>query len=325
MSNSSLVNYTKLVKNYTAMGGKVNRKITIHHMAGNLSVETCANVFNGNRQASSNYGIGSDGRIGLYVEEHNRAWTSSSSWNDSQAVTIEVANDTLAPTWSVSAKAMASLINLCVDICKRNGIPKLVYTGDKNGTLTLHRFYANTCCPGPYIESKISYICNEVNRRLNGGSVQTPSTGGSKNLYRVRKSWGDAKSQLGAFGVLENAKAMVNKNPGYKVFDHDGNVVYPVSAPAQPGKSLDQVAHDVITGKYGNGEARKNAITKAGYDYNAVQARVNEILGGGKKSVTEIAREVIAGKWGNGSDRKNRLTNAGYDYNAVQREVNRLL
>lgn len=325
MSNSSLVNYTKLVKNYTAMGGKVNRKITIHHMAGNLSIETCANVFNGNRQASSNYGIGSDGRIGLYVEEHNRAWTSSSSWNDSQAVTIEVANDTLAPTWSVSAKAMASLINLCVDICKRNGIPKLVYTGDKNGTLTLHRFYANTCCPGPYIESKISYICNEVNRRLSGGSVQTPSTGGSKNLYRVRKSWGDAKSQLGAFGVLENAKAMVNKNPGYKVFDHNGNVVYPVSAPAQPGKSLDQVARDVIAGKYGNGEARKNAITKAGYDYNAVQARVNEILGGGKKSVTEIAREVIAGKWGNGSDRKNRLTNAGYDYNAVQREVNRLL
>lgn len=325
MSNSSLVNYTKLVKNYTAMGGKVNRKITIHHMAGNLSIETCANVFNGNRQASSNYGIGSDGRIGLYVEEHNRAWTSSSSWNDSQAVTIEVANDTLAPTWSVSAKAMASLINLCVDICKRNGIPKLVYTGDKNGTLTLHRFYANTCCPGPYIESKISYICNEVNRRLSGGSVQTPSTGGSKHLYRVRKSWGDAKSQLGAFGVLENAKAMVNKNPGYKVFDHNGNVVYPVSAPAQPGKSIDQVARDVIAGRYGNGTARKNAITKAGYDYNAVQARVNEILGGGKKSVTEIAREVIAGKWGNGSDRKNRLTNAGYDYNAVQREVNRLL
>lgn len=325
MSNSSLVNYTKLVKNYTAMGGKVNRKITIHHMAGNLSIETCANVFNGNRQASSNYGIGSDGRIGLYVEEHNCAWTSSSSWNDSQAVTIEVANDSLAPTWSISAKAMTSLINLCVDICKRNGIPKLVYTGDKKGTLTLHRFYANTCCPGPYIESKISYICNEVNRRLSGGSVQTPSTGESKNLYRVRKSWGDAKSQLGAFGVLENAKAMVNKNPGYKVFDHNGNVVYPVSAPAQPGKSLDQVAHDVIAGKYGNGEARKNAITKAGYDYNAVQARVNEILGGGKKSVTEIAREVIAGKWGNGSDRKNRLTNAGYDYNAVQREVNRLL
>lgn len=325
MSNSSLVSYTKLVKNYTAMKGKVNRKITIHHMAGNLTVETCANVFNGEREASSNYGIGSDGRIGLYVEEHNRAWTSSSSWNDSQAVTIEVANDSLAPTWSISAKAMASLINLCVDICKRNGIPKLVYTGDKNGTLTLHRFYANTCCPGPYIESKISYICNEVNRRLSGGSVQTPSTGGSKNLYRVRKSWGDAKSQLGAFGVLENAKAMVNKNPGYRVFDHNGNVVYPVSAPAQPGKSLDQVARDVIAGKYGNGEARKNAITKAGYDYNAVQARVNEILAGGKKSVTEIAREVIAGKWGNGSDRKNRLTNAGYDYNAVQREVNRLL
>lgn len=174
MSNSPLVNYTKLVKNYSKMTNKVNRKITIHHMAGNLSVEACANVFNGNRKASANYGIGSDGRIGLYVEESNRAWTSSSKANDSQAVTIEVANNTLAPNWTVSDKAMASLINLCVDICRRNGIKALNYTGDKNGNLTLHKMFKATLCPGPYLESKIPYIVSEVNSRLNPAPKPAP-------------------------------------------------------------------------------------------------------------------------------------------------------
>lgn len=174
MSNSPLVNYTKLVKNYSKMTNKVNRKITIHHMAGNLSVEACANVFNGNREASANYGIGSDGRIGLYVEESNRAWTSSSKANDSQAVTIEVANNTLAPNWTVSDKAMASLINLCVDICRRNGIKALNYTGDKNGNLTLHKMFKATLCPGPYLESKIPYIVSEVNSRLNPAPKPVP-------------------------------------------------------------------------------------------------------------------------------------------------------
>lgn len=166
--NSGLVSYTKLVKNYTPMTNKVNKKITIHHMAGNLTVESCANCFNGDRQASSNYGIGSDGRIGLYVEEKNRSWASSSSENDSQAVTIEVANDTLSPIWSVSAKAMESLINLCVDICKRNKIDKLIYTGDKSGNLTIHKFFKATLCPGPYLEARLVYIADEVNKRLGG-------------------------------------------------------------------------------------------------------------------------------------------------------------
>ena len=190
MSNSPLVNYTKLVKNYSKMTNKVNRKITIHHMAGNLSVEACANVFNGNREASANYGIGSDGRIGLYVEESNRAWTSSNKANDSQAVTIEVANNTLAPNWTVSDKAMASLINLCVDICKRNGIKALNYTGDKNGNLTLHKMFKATLCPGPYLESKIPYIVSEVNARLNSApkpvTQPTTPTAPSSGTFRVK-------------------------------------------------------------------------------------------------------------------------------------------
>lgn len=167
MSNSPLVCYTKLSPNMTSPRKSAIKKITIHHMAGNLSVESCANVFaDSSRQASSNYGIGTDGRIGLYVEEKNRAWTSSNADNDNQAVTIEVANDQINGNWHVSDKALAALIDLCVDICKRNGIAKLNFTGDKTGNLTMHKWFASTLCPGPYLESKFPYIADEVNKRL---------------------------------------------------------------------------------------------------------------------------------------------------------------
>ena len=193
MSNSSLVSYTKLSPNYSTRPGKIS-KITIHHMAGNLTVEACGNVFApSSRQASSNYGVGTDGRIGMYVEEKNRAWTSSNRANDEIAVTIEVANDGGAPNWHVSDKALAALIDLCVDICKRNGIAKLNWTGDASGNLTIHKFFAATNCPGPYLESKMAYIANEVNKRL------TPA---SNALYRV---------QVGAYSKKENAEAMLKK------------------------------------------------------------------------------------------------------------------
>ena len=219
--NSSLVDYTKITHNKTVMNDKVNKKITIHHMAGNLSVETCANVFSGTRKASSNYGIGTDGRVGLYVDEKDRAWTSSSSANDSQAVTIEVANNSGAPNWTVSDKAFNKLIDLCVDICKRNGIKKLIWTGDKTGTLTCHYMFAATACPGPYLKSKMPEIANLVNARLSGTTTTTPEV---KKLYRVRKSWEDANSQIGAYAILQNAKAACKE--GYSVYDWNGNEVY---------------------------------------------------------------------------------------------------
>lgn len=164
MSNSPLVSYTKISKNSNPRKSKI-QKITIHHMAGNLSVETCGSVFQ-NRKASANYGIGSDGRVGMYVEEHNRAWTSSNAYNDHRAVTIEVANDTIGGNWHVSDKALSKLIELCVDICKRNGIKQLNFTGDKSGNLTMHKWFAATTCPGPYLESKFPYIASEVNKKL---------------------------------------------------------------------------------------------------------------------------------------------------------------
>lgn len=218
MSNSNLVNYTKLSPNCTKPRKNKIEKITIHHMAGNLSVESCGNVFaNKSRKASANYGIDSDGRVGLYVDEANRSWCSSNAANDNKAVTIEVANDEIGGNWHVSDKALNKLIELCVDICKRNNIEKLIYTGNKSGNLTEHNYFVATTCPGSYLKSKLPYIADEVNKHLSG----------------------------------------VN------------NV----------GKSVDEIAKEVLAGKWGNGDERKNKLKAAGYDYAAVQAKVNELLG----------------------------------------------
>lgn len=174
MSNSSLVNYTKISPNKTVMSGKKNTHIVIHHMAGNLSVEECGDVFASSfREASSNYGVDSNGRVGLYVDEKDRSWATASREIDSKAVTIEVANDVVGGNWHVSDKALKKTIELCADICKRNGIKKLTFTGNKNGNLHAHRWYASTECPGQYLYSKFSYIADEVNKILGNKSTST--------------------------------------------------------------------------------------------------------------------------------------------------------
>ena len=168
---SKLVSFVKLSPNCTKPRGKKIDTITIHHVAGNATVEALGKLFaDPSRQASANYGIGSDGRIACYVEEENRAWTSSSSANDGRAITIEVANCGGAPDWKVSDEALEATIALCVDICKRRGF-KLNYTGDKSGNLHMHKWYKNTLCPGPYLASKFAYIAEEVNRRLDEAPV----------------------------------------------------------------------------------------------------------------------------------------------------------
>ena len=173
--------------------------ITIHHMAGNMSVESCGKLFQQkNKRASSNYGIGSDGRIAMYVEEKNASWCSSSTANDSRAITIEVANCTgKEDGWKISNKAMESLINLVADICSRNGIKKLLWENNPNlignvdrQNITLHRWFKDKDCPGAYIEANMNNIVRKVNDKL------------KPTLYRV---------QLGAFRKKENALTMVAK------------------------------------------------------------------------------------------------------------------
>lgn len=181
MSNSSLVNYTRISPNQY---GKRNHKIdtvTIHCVVGQCSVETLGSVFaSSSREASSNYGIGYDGRIGMYVAEDCASWCSSSYSNDQRAVTIEVASDTYEP-YRVNDKAYKALIKLLVDICKRNGIKKLVWSTNKsermnhlNGcNMTVHRDYANKSCPGDYLYNLHGQIAKEVNAQL-GSATVTP-------------------------------------------------------------------------------------------------------------------------------------------------------
>lgn len=175
-TNSSLVSMTRISPNRNSPRNQPISKITIHHMAGVNSIETFAGIVaSAARQMSSNYGIGNDGRIVLTCPEGDRSWCSSSPWNDNRAITIEVSNSDGAPNWPISNAAYNSLIKLCVDICKRNGIPKLTFTGDQNGSLTFHYMFAATACPGPWIKAHAQEICNKVNAQLTT-TTETPTT-----------------------------------------------------------------------------------------------------------------------------------------------------
>ena len=207
MSNSPLVSYTKISPNRTSPRKQPIDTITIHCVVGQCTVETLGNVFApASRRASSNYGVGYDGRIGMYCEEKDRSWCTSSSANDNRAITIEVASDTTHP-YAVKDKALAALIELCTDICKRNGIKKLLWKGDKNligqpdkQNMTVHRWFANKSCPGDYLYGKHPYIADEVNKKLGASSTPPPPATGA--LYYV---------QTGAYGVKANADAQYHK------------------------------------------------------------------------------------------------------------------
>lgn len=182
MSNSPLVNYTRISPNKTSPRRNKIDTITIHCVVGQCSVETLGNIFAPtSRQASSNYGVGADGKIGMYVEEKDRSWCTSSAANDNRAITIEVASDTKHP-YAVNDKAYAAMLDLVTDICRRNGIKKLVWSTDKNKrmnhldgcNMTVHRDYANKSCPGDYLYNRHGEIAAEVNRRL-GAAVDTPT------------------------------------------------------------------------------------------------------------------------------------------------------
>ena len=240
-TNSSLVSYTKLSPNHSGQRTHSIDRITPHCVVGQCSVETLGNIFlPTSRQASCNYGIGVDGRVGMYVEEKNRSWCSSSSANDQRAITIECASDTTEP-YAFKDVVYQKLITLCVDVCKRNGKKKLLWLGDKDKTLsyepksdemvlTVHRWFANKSCPGNWMYARMGDLAEKVTAQL-GGSADTPTV--TTQLYRVRKTWSDSKSQKGAYKILSNAKKCADANPGYSVFDASGKVVYaPVASAA---------------------------------------------------------------------------------------------
>lgn len=190
------------------------RKFTIHHAAVVASAENVAKGFqNPAREASSNYVIGGDGTVILCVPEKYRAWTSGNEDNDTQAITVEVCNSTGAPDWKVSDAALEAVINLGVDICRRYGLPGFTWTGNKNGTLTIHKMFQATACPGPYLESKMPYIAGEIAKRLN---VQKEV---DDMLYKVQV--GAFRNKSGAESLLAELKAKGYN--GFIVAVDDGN------------------------------------------------------------------------------------------------------
>ena len=323
-TNSPLVVHTKLSPNHSGQRTHSIDRITPHCVVGQLSAESiCGCFISTSRQASCNYGIGTDGRISMSVEEKNRSWCSSSRENDQRAVTIECASDKTAP-YAFNDAVYASLVNLCVDICQRNGKSKLLWLGDKNKTLayapksdemvlTVHRWFANKSCPGDWLYNRLGNLAAEVTKRLTGGSTDTgkvdvPSDG--KTLYRV---------QTGAFSKRSNADAWAAK---LKVAGFDTYIV-----------QMDNL-YKVQVGAYSQKSNAENMMAKlkaAGYDA-FITTKSGTAAGTAKKSAAEIAKEIYNGtcsdarwsSWGNGADRVNRLKQAGYDPSEVQSEVNKL-
>jgi hypothetical protein len=214
-TNSPLVTYTKLSPNHSGQRTHTIDRITPHCVVGQCSVETVAEVFAPvSRQASCNYVIGADGRVGMICEEKNRSWCSSSAANDQRAVTIECASDKTEP-YAFKDEVYKRLIELCVDICKRNGKTKLLWLGTKEKTLsyepkpdemvlTVHRWFANKSCPGDWLMNRMDELAAKVTAAL--APAQAPagkepadkSDASKKYLYNV---------VVGVYSVKSNAEA----------------------------------------------------------------------------------------------------------------------
>lgn len=200
MSNSPLVNYKKISPNRTSPRNHKIDTISIHCAVGQFTAKELLNLshftkHNPKNGASCNYAIGKDGSIGMGVEEKDRSWCTSSKTNDHRAITIEVASDTVHP-YKVTDAAYASLIELLVDICKRNGIKELKWKGDKSligqvskQNMTVHRWFANKACPGDYLYNRHGKIAEAVNKKLDANKTST--------VYKVQVSISDLNIRKG--------------------------------------------------------------------------------------------------------------------------------
>lgn len=187
MSNSPLASLTLLSPNRTSPRNHAVDRISVHCYVGQVTVQRALTGFSKpEKQASCNYAVGKDGQIGLCVEESDRSWCSSSRENDHRAVTIEVASDTKAP-YAVTDAAFAALLDLCEDICRRNGKTRLLWLEDREKTLayepapeemvmTVHRWFANKACPGQYLLDRHGQIAAEVTRRLSEPETGDPAS-----------------------------------------------------------------------------------------------------------------------------------------------------
>lgn len=409
-TNSKMVAYTKLSPNHSGQRTHTIDRITPHCVVGQCTAEGLGDWFaKSSTQASSNYGIDRDGRVGLYVEEKNRSWCSSSNANDQRAITIECASDTSEP-YAFRDVVYQTLIKLCVDICKRNGKKKLLWISNKSKALnyvpksdemilTVHRWFANKSCPGNWLYSRLGKLATEVTKQLAGSA--TKSSGLKASSFKDLSD-ADVIKKVGALftadqkksGILASvslAQFILESGYGKSELAQKANNCFGMkkslsgntwSGSVWDGKSIytkktkeqnkdgsyttitadfrkypsveDSIAdHSAYLLGAKNGSKKRYAGLKGCKDYKKA-AKI--IKAGGyatsltyvdklcsiiekwkltqydiksssssKKSIDTLAKEVIAGKWGNGEERKQKLTAAGYDYNAVQKRVNEML
>lgn len=263
-------------KHYTAgRGGRSINKIVLHHNAGRLSIQECWNVWQ-TRQASAHYQVDVNGRIGQLVWDRDTAWHAGNWEANCTSIGIEHANNHVGNPWTISDATLENGAHLVAALCRYYKLGRPQWGKNVFG----HKNFAATGCPGE--------IAGTQNTR-----------------YMARAQYW---------------------------YDHmtSSTATTPAAQPTTTsGKSVDELAREVIRGDWGNGNERYQRLTAAGFDYDAVQARVNQVLGQkpkpAGKSIDMLAREVIRGDWGNGQERYNRLTNAGYNYNTVQARVNQIL
>lgn len=330
MTHSPLTTSIRLsVYNGNSRQGRRPERLIIHHMAstdfaGSVDFMTRKN----NRDSCSTYAIG-QGQLVCMIDEDFRP--SSTGWqNDLNSITVEVRNTSGDPTWPVEASSLETIAQLAADLSKRYGWGTL----RKGTNIRWHKEFNSTRCPGEFILANMDNIVNRANQILGqGGGTPAPQPGPG-STYTVVK--GDTLSGIGTkTGVAWKSIASANGiaspyiiRPGQKLTIPGGSAPAPAPAPA-PSQDLTAVARAVIRGDYGNGNDRTSRLRAAGYDPSAVQARVNELLGGGgapaPQDLTAVARAVIRGDYGNGADRRRRLSAAGYDPDAVQRRVNEIL
>lgn len=239
MSNSKLVNYTKLSPNHSGTRTHSIDRITPHCVVGQCSVETLGNIFmNANREASCNYGIGADGRVLLCVDEGNRSWCSSSNSNDQRAITIECASDTTEP-YAFKDIVYQTLIKLCVDICKRNGKNKLLWFNDKSKTLdyspkademvlTVHRWFDNKSCPGDWLYNRLGDLAKRVTEKLGGSEVKPKKPTITYRVYADNRWYNEVKGLGNVAGRFKQAISglMIKVSEGsirYRVHLRDGD------------------------------------------------------------------------------------------------------
>lgn len=408
VTNSKMVAYTKLSPNHSGQRTHTIDRITPHCVVGQCTAEGLGDWFaKSSTQASSNYGIDRDGRVGLYVEEKNRSWCSSSNANDQRAITIECASDTAEP-YAFRDVVYQTLIKLCVDICKRNGKKKLIWFGDKDKTLnyspksdemilTVHRWFANKSCPGNWLYSRLGKLATEVTKQLGSSTASCLKASSLKDLSdadvikKVGALFTADQKKTGILASISLAQFILESGYGKSELAQKANNCFGMkkslsgntwSGSVWDGKSIytkktkeqnkdgsytsitadfrkypsieDSIAdHSAYLLGAKNGSKKRYAGLKGCKDYKKA-AKI--IKAGGyatsltyvdklcsiiekwkltqydvksssssKKSVDTLAKEVIAGKWGNGEERKQKLTAAGYDYSAVQKRVNEML